>query len=140
MTTSVLELPPSAPCLPLALWVEPATDLVTNRVLLRTLENYSVTTATSHREVFDLRNFPEVSVAILSDAFGLLMLSAIARCVRSQWPAARILLLRRKQPVLEDHLYDDAIEYRSIPKGLVEALVRLSSNATVYRSSVNLPQ
>jgi hypothetical protein len=97
------------------------------------------TTATSHREVFDLRSSPRVAVAIISDALGLLMLSAVAHCVRSQWPAARILLLRRKQPVLEDHLYDDAIEYRSIPKGLVEALVRLSSSAIADRNSMNLP-
>jgi hypothetical protein len=102
--------------LPLALWGELATDLVINKILLQRLENYSVTTATNHREVFDLRNTPQMAVAILSDALGLLMLSAVARCVRSQWPAAGILLLRRKQPVLEDHLYDDVIEYRSIPK------------------------
>jgi hypothetical protein len=41
MTISVLKSHPSPPCLPLALWVEPTTDLATNRILLRTLENYS---------------------------------------------------------------------------------------------------
>jgi hypothetical protein len=49
------------------------------------------------------------------------------------------LIVETQRPVLEDHLYDDAIEYRSIPKGLAEALVRLSSNATVDRSTANLP-
>ena len=84
-----------------------------------------MTTASSHREVFDLGTTAAIQLAVLSDALGLIMLSAVARCVRSQWPSARILLLKRKQPLLEDCLYDDEMEYRSLPRELSGGLARL---------------
>jgi hypothetical protein len=107
------------------LWVEPPIDLLANKSLLGELSACGMSLASSHREVFDLRNSNAINVAVLSDALGLLMLGAVARCVRSQWPMARILLLKRKQPLLEDHLYDDEMEYRLLPKELHGGLARL---------------
>jgi hypothetical protein len=107
------------------LWVEPPTDLLANRRLLGELSTCVMTIASSHREVFDLRSAAAINVAVLSDALGLIMLGAVARCVRSQWPAARIVLLKRKQPLLDDHLYDDEMEYRLLPKELGGGLARL---------------
>ena len=107
------------------LWVEPPTDLIANRRLLGELSTCVMTTASCHRDVFDLRNAVAINVAVLSDALGLIMLGAVARCVRSQWPAARIVLLKRKQPLLDDHLYDDEMEYRLLPKELGGGLARL---------------
>jgi len=107
------------------LWVEPPTDLLANKRLLSGLSTCAMTTASSHREVFDLGTTAAIQLAVLSDALGLIMLSAVARCVRSQWPSARILLLKRKQPLLEDCLYDDEMEYRSLPRELSGGLARL---------------
>jgi hypothetical protein len=107
------------------LWVEPPTDLAANKQLISGLSTCVMTTASSHREVFSLRSADAIDVAVLSDALGLLMLSAVARCVRLQWPSARIVLLKRKQSFLEDHLYDDDMEYRLLPKELGGGLARL---------------
>jgi hypothetical protein len=111
--------------LPAVLWVEPSLDLLRNKLLFEKRSSYSVTTASSHREVFDLRGGAAVAIAVLSDALGSLMLGAVARCVRSQWPSARIVLLKRKQPVLEDHLYDEDLDYGLLPKKLDGTLARL---------------
>ena len=116
----------SAVTIPLRiLWVEPPTDLVANKRLLGELSICAMTTASSHREVFDLRSVAIIHVAVISDALGLIMLGAVARCIRSQWPRARIVLLKRKQPLLDDHLYDDEMEYRLLPKELGGNLSRL---------------
>jgi len=111
--------------LPAVLWVEPSLDLLRNKLLLEKQSSYSVTTASSHREVFELRCGASIVVAVLSDALGSLMLGAVARCVRTQWPSARIVLLKRKQPVLEDHLYDEDLDYRLLPSKLDGTLDRL---------------
>ena len=122
---SETELQTSLPIPLHILWVEPPTDLDANKSLLNELSTCVMTTASSHREVFELRSANAINVAVLSDALGLIMLGALARCVRSQWPSARILLLKRKQPLLEDHLYDDEMEYRLLPMELGGGLARL---------------
>jgi|SRR5450756_1506089 len=107
------------------LWVEPPTDLLTNEHLLNGLSTCAMTRASSHREVFDLGNTAAIHVAVLSDALGSITLGAVARCVRWQWPLARILLLKRTQPLLEDYLYDDEMEYRLLSKESSGDLARL---------------
>ena len=54
---------------------------------------------------------------------------------RKKWPAARILVLGRAQRILEDHLYDEAIEGPYKPRILLDTLGRLQSDRRSERSS-----
>jgi hypothetical protein len=110
------------------LLVEPDQDLLASRAVLLTSSNYLVATASSHGEIFDLRRMTEIHLAVLSDTLGRSGLCSVAQDVREQWPSARILVLGTAQLVLEDHLYDEAVDHGFQAKKLLDTLARLSEN------------
>ncbi len=116
------------------LLVDPEPDVLANRALLLGGSGYHVTTAASYLDVLRLHRNSPFALAILSDTLGSTALREVAWCVRSQWPSTRILIIGIAQSVLEDHLYDDAVEYRFEPKKLLESLVRLSEDPWNLRS------
>ena len=112
-----------------ALIVEPDQDLLAGRALLLASSNYLVTTAGSHREIFDLRRMTEIHLAVISSTLGRSCLCSAAEDIRAQWPSARILVLGTAQQLLEDHHYDEAIDHGFQPGKLLDTLARLSENA-----------
>jgi hypothetical protein len=108
-------------------------DLATlsNWAKLLTDSRYVVTTARSQSDLFGFRDTTGVSLVILSDRFGAVALPAAARSIRLQWPSARILLLGKAQSVLEDNLYDEAIEHPVVDSDLllmIQQVCHLSSS------------
>lgn len=72
------------------------------------------------------RNF--IALALLSDSLGQSGLRDVAESVRQRWPKAKILVLGRAVPALDDPLYDDEIrqnsqeiEIRDVIKALIPA-------------------
>ncbi|MBB6143790.1 hypothetical protein HNQ77_001739 [Silvibacterium bohemicum] len=110
------------------LLVEPEFDLSASRALLLTASSYSVTTVSSHDSVSKLHRDAGFSLAVLNDTLGPPALRSVAICVRRTWPEARILILRRVESRLEDHLYDETIDYPFRPKALLDALVKLADD------------
>ena len=115
------------------LLVEPDIAVLSADAILLAQSDYSVTTASSHREIFLLRHTRGVALAILSDCLGQRILREVAEAVRTQWPFARILILGRATSVLDDHLYDEETLHPLEPKKLLNDLERL------YKDSWNPP-
>lgn len=115
------------PVQPKLLLVEQEFDLLANRTLLLTGPSYSVTAVSSKDEVLDLQRDDEFSLAVLSDTLGQSALRLVAKCVRTG-PSARILIFRRGDSGLEDHLYDETLDYHFRPKALLDAIVKLADD------------
>jgi AraC-like DNA-binding protein len=105
--------------------LESALATLSNRVGLLTDSGYVVTTARSQSDLFVLRETTGVSLVILSDRLGAVALSVAARSIRLQWPSARILVLGKAQFVLEDNLYDEAIEHPVVDSDLLLTIQRI---------------
>ena len=110
------------------LLVEPDQDLRASRALLLASSDYLVATAGNHGEIFDLSLTTRIHLAVLSDTLGRSGLCSAAEYVRAQWPSARILVLGTPQFVLEDYLYDEAVNHGLPPEKLLDMLARLSEN------------
>jgi hypothetical protein len=119
---------------PRVLLVEPDLDVLADRMLLLSRSKYIVAPASSYREIFGLRSEIGFGLAVLNDSLGGLALRAAAEFVRRQWPSARILILGNAQAVLEDYLYDEAVNHRIQSTDLLETLARLSENWWSVRS------
>lgn len=89
---------------------------------------YCVTAVCDVREVFLLRDEKPVVLAVIHDMLGPFGLRATAECVRRQWPLAKILILGRAAPTLEDHLYDEAISHRHEATAFLGVLQMLVEN------------
>jgi hypothetical protein len=113
------------------LLIDPDISVLSSESSLLAKSNYCVTPASSHAELFVLRETKAIALAILSDSLGQQLLASIAQTVRRQWPLARILILGRAQSVLEDHLYDEEINDSLTPELLLDEIERL------YRGSWN---
>jgi hypothetical protein len=120
--------PAETPSQPRVLLVEPEVDLLANRAQLLTGSSYSVTTVSSQSDVLGLHRDEGFSLAVLNDTLGQPVLRAVAKCVRRTWPSARILILRRVESALEDHLYDEAIHSPFPSNALLNALVKLGGD------------
>lgn len=68
----------------------------------------------------------EVTIAILSESLGFVILCATAQIVRKNWPRARILLFGRDRDAIEDNLYDARIDRQARPEDLLAALLMLA--------------
>ncbi|WP_128914080.1 hypothetical protein [Granulicella sibirica] len=90
---------------------------------------YRVTTVCNQSDLFVLRTTIGISVAIINDRMGAAALDIAARAIRLAWPLARILVLGKAQIVLEDYLYDEAIEHRFVGSDLCVSLERLSHSS-----------
>jgi hypothetical protein len=102
-------------------------DLATlsDRARLLTNSSYHVTAARNQSDLFILRATTGISLAILSDCLGPAALGVAAQSIRLGWPTARILILGKAQFVLEDNLYDDAIEHRFVKSELLITIERI---------------
>jgi hypothetical protein len=102
-------------------------DLATlsDRARLLTNSSYHVTTARNQSDLFVLRATTGISLAILSDCLGAVALGVAAQSIRLGWPLARILILGKAQFVLEDNLYDEAIEHRFVKSELLSTIERI---------------
>lgn len=125
---------------PDVLVVEPDLDLLAKRALLLCISNYSVVTANSYRDIFCLRGEAGLRLAVLSETLGEFALRASAEFIRRQWPRARILIFGIAQSSLEDQLYDDAVDHRSQPEELLDALARLSEDSWCLTSRLFGPR
>ena len=103
------------------------TDLATlsERTKLLTDSSYQVITARNQSDLFVLRSTIGISLAILSDCLGALALGVAAHSVRLSWPSARILILGTAQSVLEDNLYDEAIEHQFVKAELLVTIEKI---------------
>jgi hypothetical protein len=86
---------------------------------------YCVTATFGIREFFSLRA-KAFALALLSDSLGHSALRNVAESVRRQWPMARILVLGRAVPALDDNLYDDEISQSSKQNELRDMIERLT--------------
>jgi len=93
---------------------------------------YVVNPATKHHDIFGMQQIT-IHSAVLSESFGSLKLREVAENVWRQWPMARILLLREKQTVLEDPLYDEAADREIDGVSLLGMLAKLSISALVQQ-------
>lgn len=119
---------------PRLLLVEPEFDLPANGALSLAASRYAVTIVSRHSNVFKLHPDAGFSLAVLNDALGLPALRSVARYVRRTWPAAQILMLRRVESALEDHLYDETIDYPFRPNAPFDARVSLADAPRPQRS------
>ena len=79
--------------------------------------NYTVTIVREGREIVHLRFEEPLALAVVNDLLGLSALRAAAESIRQQWPLAKILVIGRAVPTLEDFLYDDAISTITMDQG-----------------------
>jgi hypothetical protein len=91
--------------------------------------------ASTRNEVFELCSIA-IHLAVLSDSLGKSSLRGVAENLRRQWPRARILILGAPQTVLDDPLYDEAVDRRISPEDLLAALVKLSTSRSNCRGEV----
>jgi hypothetical protein len=110
---------------PRILLVEPDPSVLANRLLLLKRSGFMVAPAGNSRDVYYLRCFAQVNLAVVSDTLGLLELRDVADCVRHQWPSAHILILGVVPNWLEDYLYDEALDIRFQPEQLIDSIYRL---------------
>jgi hypothetical protein len=103
------------------------TDLaiLTDRTRLSTGSNYCVTTARNQSDLFIIRGKTGISLAVLSDCLGAAALGVAAHTVRLGSPLARILILGKPQFILEDYLYDQAIDHRLVKAELLLTIARI---------------
>ena len=97
---------------------------------------YRVATANTPNEVFDLRSMA-IHLAVLSDSLGKSGLRGVAENVRRQWPRARIVILGAAQTLLDDPLYDEAVDHRTSPEDLLSTLLKLSAYRWNFRGKVS---
>ena len=110
------------------LLVEPATTPRSDREAILSVGAYCVTAVCDVRAVFLLRDEKPVAFAVVNDTLGPFGLRATAECVRRQWPLAKILILGRAVPALEDHLYDEVISHRHKATAFLGVLQMLAEN------------
>ena len=108
------------------LLVEHDEMLLGARTMLLTDQHYGVFTARDYREVFAHAHVQEIAVVVISRAFIVPELSAIAEFARKRWPRAGILVVGRGVPPLEDPLYDEHVDPDSQPESLLAAVEQLS--------------
>ena len=108
------------------LLIEPDPTVLSSRTLMLTQFRYRVTVAMSHKEVACLRG-SKVHLAVVSASLSPDNLRATAEFIRRQWTSARILVVGDAVPVLEDQLYDEAIDTTSSSDELLVALRKLSA-------------
>jgi hypothetical protein len=108
------------------LLVEHDEMLLGTRTMLLTDQHYGVFTARDYREVFAHAHVQEIAVVVISRAFILPELSAIAEFARKRWPRAGILVVGCGVPPLDDPLYDEHIDPDSQPESLLAAVEQLS--------------
>jgi hypothetical protein len=75
-------------------------------------------------------------LAVLSDSLGSIGLRNVAEDVRRQWPLARVLIIGAAQVVLDDPLYDEAVERRISSADLLVALTNLSAFSSNQRVEI----
>jgi hypothetical protein len=110
-------------------------EALSTRTLQLSNSGYQVATAGTSKEVFDLR-FVAIHLAVLSDSLGSLGLRSVAEDVRRQWPLARVLIIGAAQVVLDDPLYDEAVERRISTPDLLAALTKLAAYSSNQRVEV----
>ncbi len=110
-----------------ALIVEPDPRVLeeTTRVLLRACK--AVYAITAPGAVYEWQPCEELVVAVLSAAFGPFRLTAVTEYIRHRWPHARILVIGMTAPLLEDHLYDDALPALAGEQDILDAVGRCMS-------------
>jgi hypothetical protein len=97
---------------------------------------HRVATASTRNEVFYLRSMA-IHLALLSDSLGKSSLRVVAGNVRRQWPRARIVILGAAQTLLDDPLYDEAVDRRISPEDLLSTRVRVSAYRCNFRGEVS---
>jgi len=111
-------------------------ELLCYRALLLRRSYYTVVTASNYREIFDLRNETGFRLAVLSCSLGELALRAASEFVRRHWPSARILILGNAKAILDDSLYDEAVDCRFLPQEFLNVLEGLCEDDWTLRSRI----
>ena len=127
-----LTIVPNRPLVSRLLLAEADSEPLSARNLLLSSSGYRVATASTRKELFDLR-FVAIHLVVLSDSLGAFGLRSFAEDVRRQWPRARVLIIGAAQVVLDDPLYDEAVERRISSADLVSALTKLSALSSSQR-------
>jgi hypothetical protein len=109
------------------LLVEPDGELLSSRALLLSDFGFRVATATTCREIVNQRS-KQICAAVLSDTLGPDVLHAAAESVRRQWTLAWILIVGKADTILEDQLYDEALDRLTCSETLLTSLLDLSMN------------
>lgn len=102
--------------------------------------DYCVTSVRDVREMFDLRFQSPVAFAVLNDLLGSFGMGAAAEAVRRQWPLAKILVIGCAVPILEDHLYDEAVSHRHEKDKLFNVLQELAKESLCLRMMGGCPE
>jgi hypothetical protein len=105
--------------------VEPDVELLSCRAQLLSDFGFRVATATTCREIFNLRG-RQICAAVLSDTLGPDVLHAAAESVRRQWTLAWLLIVGKANLALEDQLYDEAVECLTCSEKLLTTLLDIS--------------
>jgi hypothetical protein len=81
-----------------------------------------------------------IALALLSDSLGQSALRDVAQSVRQQWPMAKILILGRAVPALDDNLYDDEISQSSKQKEIRDMIEKLTPTFPGHGFHAFVPQ
>lgn len=120
------------------LLAEARSEALSTRTLPLSRSGYRVSTASTRKEIFDLR-LSTIQLVVLSDSLGCLGLRSLAEDVRRQWPLARILIIGAAQVALDDPLYDEAVERHISSADLLATLAKLSAYTLNRRIEVFRP-
>ena len=91
-------------------------------------QRYSVTETDCALEIFLMHETLQFSIAVLDDQIGTLFLCSAAASVRGQWPTARILILGRVPPAMNDQLYDDVVVHSVDANTLLATIDKLAED------------
>jgi hypothetical protein len=120
------------------LLVGPATFPTSHREVGLVAGKYYVAAVCNTYDLKLLRLDKPLGFALLSDLLGPFHLRAAAEAVRRQWPTAKILILGRAAPGLEDHLYDEVIGHWHEPTVLLGVIRMLADNRWTKKMSADL--
>lgn len=86
---------------------------------------YELATAKSYRELCAVSAQETFHIAVLNPTLSREETEAAAQLIRRQWPLAKILIVSKGTPRIEDALYDDRVDPGVPPQLLFAAMAGL---------------
>ncbi len=91
------------------------------------MPDFRLSIATDYRELWVIPKHESIHLVILHNTFSLFELEDASRFIRTRWPPAKILIVRRGEGFLDDELYDDRVTPPASLEVLLSAIERLTS-------------
>lgn len=124
---------PAAPFTLGLLLAEANAESLSRRSRLFSQAGYKVTAVSGYQEICALR-VKSIRIAVISNSLTSTYLRLTAQIVRRQWPLAHILIIGPASDVLDDALYEEAVDRRITDEHLLTTVLLLWSHLARYSS------